>query len=455
MSPIIVCARHNTRFARLVQNIQRQAHEPPPHRPLTASPLPRPRVAPSCICRVLLYEKRPPGARKKTTAVEAAKAALRIALHSGLASPSDMRNISECSREACRLCRDGRTFHIKVTANTPLHVWSPPSPPPPLVGASRPWGESGEGAPASPPPRFARPAGAGGLRDSLEAPSLGGRHPGGGRPLVRTGAGIDESATRLSDDGVTKGAKSSAGLARGRNPDPRLGGGARAEKNVAPLRVSHITWDRRAFFFVFSVVLRLNAMRHDAMRFGDARACRCQAMPCNVMPCHAMPCHAVPCHFRRYSAMSREEPMRAMRPRASGRVSPTVFVILARVWRAEDAHMACVSGRGQADVSMVFARVWTADDDVVPCRPNSEHIEPSTKPLPDARDALPASLRAASHAAPCQAMPCSTVRNDARNASSVSGKGFADVSPVWPEEEKHDENGNKNIEKKKTEDTDR
>lgn len=283
VSPIIAYAPHSTRFARLAQNIQRQAHEPPPapppaHRPPPPSPPGRP---------VLHCEKRPPGARDKSAAVEMAKTALIIALRSGLASPSDMLNISECSREACRLCRHGRTFHVKVTANTPLYVWSPPSPPPPLVGASRPWGESDEGATTSPPPRFARSAGTGGLRGSFEAPSLGGRRPGRGRPLVRTGAGIDENATRLSDDSVAKGAKSSAGIARGLSRDPRLGDGARAEKGVAPLRVSHITWDRRALFCFCSFAIQCGAA--DAMRFDNVR---CQAIPCNVRPYDTMPCRA-------------------------------------------------------------------------------------------------------------------------------------------------------------------
>ncbi|CAM9942292.1 unnamed protein product, partial [Laminaria digitata] len=87
-----------------------------------------------------------------------------------------MLTVSECSKEACSLCRDGRTFHIKVTAKTPLHVWSPPSPPPPLVGGG--------------------------------------------------GAGTSRPANRLSG-GVKSAVKS-------------------AEKSVAPLRVSHITWNRQA-----------------------------------------------------------------------------------------------------------------------------------------------------------------------------------------------------------------
>lgn len=98
--------------------------------------------------------------------------ALGLAARSGLLLTDDLPSAVVTSHEACRAYRNGRTFHIKVSAETPRYVWLPPPSPPP-------------------------------------SPVSGGR-----------------------------------GLRRGRGPAR-----GRAGSRAAPLRISHITWDRSVFFY--------------------------------------------------------------------------------------------------------------------------------------------------------------------------------------------------------------
>lgn len=108
-----------------------------------------------------------------------ASEALGLAARAGLLPTGDLRCAVVTSHATCRAYRDGRTFHVKVSADTPRYVWSPPSPPPPPISRG---GSSARGS---------------------------GREGGwGGR-----------------------------GAASGR-----------AGSRVAPLRVSHITWDRSVYF---------------------------------------------------------------------------------------------------------------------------------------------------------------------------------------------------------------
>lgn len=47
---------------------------------------------------------------------------------------SDLLTVAGASLEACEFCREGRKFHVKVTPDTPLYVWSPLPPPGSRVG---------------------------------------------------------------------------------------------------------------------------------------------------------------------------------------------------------------------------------------------------------------------------------------------------------------------------------
>lgn len=47
-----------------------------------------------------------------------------MAVRSGLLGHKDVKALSIASTEACFLYREGRTFHVRVARETPLHVWS-------------------------------------------------------------------------------------------------------------------------------------------------------------------------------------------------------------------------------------------------------------------------------------------------------------------------------------------
>lgn len=52
--------------------------------------------------------------------------AFGLAVRSGLLGPKELKTVQAVSVETCALSRDGRKFHVKVTADTPLYVWSMP-----------------------------------------------------------------------------------------------------------------------------------------------------------------------------------------------------------------------------------------------------------------------------------------------------------------------------------------
>lgn len=55
---------------------------------------------------------------------------VKIAVRSGLIAGLDLLNLTVSSQEVCWICREGRKFHVKVTAETPRRAWSPPAPSP-------------------------------------------------------------------------------------------------------------------------------------------------------------------------------------------------------------------------------------------------------------------------------------------------------------------------------------
>ena len=71
------------------------------------------------------------------TAVAAHSAVNMVSRALGLVARSHDLPGAVVDLTSCRAYRDGRAFHVKVSANTPRYVWSPPSPPPPPVGGGR------------------------------------------------------------------------------------------------------------------------------------------------------------------------------------------------------------------------------------------------------------------------------------------------------------------------------
>lgn len=75
--------------------------------------------------------------------------ALSLAVRSGLVGHKGIKVLSATSTEACSRCREGRAFHVRVTKETPLYVWSSFSSAaaePPPMNVSGEAGGDGDGA---------------------------------------------------------------------------------------------------------------------------------------------------------------------------------------------------------------------------------------------------------------------------------------------------------------------